>query len=94
MAAVTAVRVATATLSAATADVVTLTSKPAIAELVHHGNASDPIYFRVDGTTAVSAAAENEIVLAGERLRIALPDTGIASVISAGTVAYSLVAQS
>ena len=91
MAAVSAARIATATLVAATADAVTLTSKPQSAEVVHHGNVTNPIYVRADGTTAVSAAAENEVVLPGERLRIGLPRTGILSIISAGTATYTIV---
>lgn len=90
MAAVAATRIATATLTAGTADAVTLSSKPQTAEVVHHSNVTNPIYVRA-GATAVAAAAENDVVLPGERLRVTLPFSGVLSVISAGAATYSVV---
>jgi hypothetical protein len=91
MAAVAGVRSAHATLVAATADTVTLSGGGGKGgEIVNHG--TDAIYFRTDGVTAVAAADENEVVLGGERLSIELPSTGIVSLISAGTPAYSVIA--
>jgi hypothetical protein len=90
MAAVTGVRAATATLVAATLDTVTLSGGGGKrAEIVNHG--TDAIYFRTDGSNPVSAAAENEVVLGGERLSIVLPSNGIIRVISAGTPTYSVI---
>lgn len=90
MAAVNAIRSATATLVAATVDTVTLSGGGGkVAEIVNHGTGT--IYFRTDGTNPVSAAAENEVVLAGERLLRRLPANGIVRVISAGTPTYSVI---
>lgn len=90
MAAVAGIRSCHATLVAATADTVTLSGGGGKrAEIVNHGTGT--IYFRTDGTAAVSEADENEVVLANERLAINLPDTGILSVISAGTPTYSVI---
>lgn len=90
MAAVAGIRSAHATLAAATEDVVTLSGGAGrAAEIVNHG--SDAIYFRVDGTAAVSEADENEVVIGSERLSIYLPTSGAVSVISAGTPTYSVV---
>lgn len=90
MAAVAGIRSAHATLVAATADTVTLSGGAnRTAEIVNHG--SDAIYFRADGTTAVSEADENEVVIGGERLSIRLPSDGAISVISAGTPVYSVI---
>lgn len=92
MAAVSGVRAATATLVAATVDTVTLSGGgDCLGEIVNHSSA-DPIYYRSDGTNPVSAAAENEIVLAGERVGIRLPSNGAVRLISAGTPTYTVVA--
>ena len=90
MAAVAGIRAAHATLVADTADTVTMSGGARKrAEIVNHG--TDAIYFRTDGTTAVGLADENEVVLGGERLTINLSNTGIVSVISAGTPTYSVI---
>ena len=92
MAAVAGVRAAHATLVADTADTVTMSGGPGRrAEIVNHGDGA--IYFRVDGTTAVAAADENEVVLANERLAISLPSSGEISVIGASgtTPTYSVI---
>jgi len=90
MAAVAGVRSAHATLVAATADTVTISGGGGKGgEIVNHG--TDAIYFRTDGTAAVVAADENEVVLGSERLSIEIPTSGIISVISAGTPTYSIV---
>ena len=90
MAAVAGIRAAHATLVAATADTVTMSGgQGKAAEIVNHG--TDAIYFRVDGTAAVSAADENEVVIGSERLSVWLPDSGEVSVISAGTPTYSVI---
>lgn len=90
MAAVAGIRAAHATLAAATEDVVTLSGGVSLpGEIVNHG--TDAIYFRTDGTAAVAAADENEVVLGGERLSIRLPQSGVVSVISAGTPTYSVL---
>lgn len=52
----------TATLSAGVASDVTVTGRGAIL-IIHHGNVTDPVYFRNDGTTAVVAADNNKVVL-------------------------------
>ena len=61
------------------------------AEIVNHGTGA--IYFRSDGTTAVAAADENEVVLESERLAINLPNDGVLSVIGASgtTPTYSVI---
>jgi len=93
MAAVAGARAAHATLVADTADTVTMSEGPnKRGEIVNQG--TDVIYFRTDGTTAVSAADENEVVLGGERLSISLPGSGVVSVISAGTPTYSVIVTS
>ena len=90
MAAVAGIRSAHATLAADTEDVVTLSGGAGrAAEIVNHG--TDAIYFRTDGTAAVSAADENEVVIGSERLSIYLPSSGAVSVISAGTPTYSVI---
>lgn len=92
MATVTGSRAVTATLTADTADTVTLSGgKGKLAEIVNHG--SGAIYFRSDGTTAVAAADENEVVLANERLAYALPSNGELSIIGASgeTPTYSVI---
>lgn len=90
MAAVSGIRAATATLVAATVDTVTLTGAIGKgAEIVNQG--TDAIYFRTDGVAPVSAAAENEVVVGGERLAIEMSSTGVVSVISAGTPTYSVI---
>lgn len=92
MAAVSGARSCHATLAADTADAVTLTGGGGKrAEIVNHGTGA--IYFRSDGTTAVAAADENEVVLDNERLAISLPATGVLSVIGASgtTPTYSVI---
>lgn len=90
MAAVGGIRQATATLVAATADTVTLTGGAGRkCELTHHGDDTTAAYFRTDGTAAVSAADENEVILAGERITFNLGDSGAFSIISAGTPTYT-----
>ena len=93
MAAVAGIRSAHATLAASTADTVTLSGgSRKSAEIVNHG--TDAIYFRTDGTAAVEAADENEVVLGSERLSIRLGDAGEVSVISGGTPTYSVIVTS
>jgi len=78
---------------ASTADTVTLSGGGRkSAEIVNHG--TDVIYFRTDGTAAVEAADENEVVLGSERLAIKLGDDGEVSLISAGTPTYSVIVTS
>ena len=92
MAAVAGIHAATATLGAATEDVVTMSGPSrAPAEIIHHGDVTDAIYFRLDGVAAVSAADENQVLLANERLFIKLPSNNEISVISAGACTYSVV---
>ena len=91
MAAVAGIRSAHATLSADTADTVTLSGGARKrAEVVAHDGIC---YFRKDGTTAVAAADETEVVLSGERLSINLPDSGAISIIGASgeTPTYSVI---
>jgi len=91
MAAVAGIRSATATLGAATEDVVTMTGpKASNAELVHHGDATEVIYFRTDGGTAAVAADESQVLLAGERLSFRLSRSNVVSVISAGIPTYTV----
>lgn len=61
------------------------------AEIVHHGDATEVIYFRTDGVAAVAAADENQVLLASERLFIKLPSDNVISVISAGIPTYSVI---
>ena len=101
MAAETGVRSLHAELTASTEDTATLSACDKVgmrADLVHHGYlldgttaATEPIYFRLDGTAAAAQADETEIVLSGERVSIQLPATGQVSLISAGTPGYSLI---
>jgi len=101
MAAETGVRSLHAELTAATEDTATLSGADKVgmrADLVHHGYlldgttaATEPIYFRLDGTAAVAQADETEVLLSGERISVQLPESGQVSLISAGTPGYSLV---
>lgn len=92
---------ATATLGAGTADTVTLTSGPGLVEVTHHGNVSNPIYARGDGTAAVAAADENQVILPGQSLVVkanTIADgtssgrKSTVSLISAGAATYTVAA--
>lgn len=65
MAAQTCVHAQTATLSTTVADAITFTGKGKKLMVTNH-DATTALYFRIDGTTAVSAADENYVVLPGE----------------------------
>lgn len=88
----------TFTLSAGVAVSTTLQQYWDVVEVLNHST-TDKVYARSDGTTAVSAAANNEAVLPGERLSIRVQwdyttptaPTGIVSVISAGTPDVTVV---
>lgn len=92
MAATGGIRATTATLVADTADTCTMSGGAGKrAEIVNHGTGA--IYFRLDGTTPVAAADENEVVLENERLAISLPSSGIVNIIGASgtTPTYSVI---
>ncbi len=91
MAAVAGGRSATATLTAATVDTVTLNRQSQV-EIVHHGGA-DVIYFRVDDTDPVVAADDCEVLLPSERLTVHLDNNDL-KLISAGAMTYTVVAVS
>lgn len=94
MASHSAVRVQTFTLGAGVADDVTLSlSSIATLELVHHGNVTNPVYFRLDATTPVAAADENEVLLPNERLRVAARGgtTQVLGFISAGAATVTVI---
>ena len=94
MAANAGTRIAHGTLTANSEDVVTLSAavNGAQAEICHHGGSvTDPIFFRTDGVAAVKLADENQILLAGERLSIFMPKTGILSLISNGAAGYTVL---
>lgn len=84
MATDSAARSVTNTLTSTTADTVTITQTyPAIAVTNH--DASDFVYFRQDGTTAVAAANECTVVLPGTTvIRAANPN-------SSGQIVVSIV---
>ena len=91
MAAVAGARSATATLTAATVDTVTLSNAVGASKIGEIANSgTDPLYCRADGVAAVVAADECTIVLGGERLTIGLSAAGTVSVISAGTPTYTV----
>lgn len=82
----------TATLTAGAASNVTVTGRGAIL-VVHHGNVTNPVYFRADGTTAVAAADNNQVCLPGgwRVVRTADKDgTIVVSCISAGTATVTV----
>lgn len=84
MATDSAVRSVTNTLSGTTADTITLTQAwPAVAVTNH--DATDIVYFRQDGTTAVAAANNTTVVLPGATV------TSSASVNEDGDIVVSLV---
>lgn len=89
MAAVAGALSATATLSAATEDVVTLSAGAGgkMAEITNHG---DGVLYCRGGAAATVAGDESTVVLAGERLAVGLSSTGTLSVISAGTPTYTV----
>lgn len=99
MAAQSAARIQTATLTPASADTVTITDPVRAFEIVHHGDVNSAIYFRVGRATvptAVVAADENEVVLAGERIRVQCSpqrasEDQMISLISAGAATYSVI---
>lgn len=84
-------------LVANTVDDLRITGQHTTVELVHHSNSTSPVYFLVAKAAAVPsiAAANTEILLPGERLRIAgitYGGTGtFVSVISAGTPTVSVI---
>jgi hypothetical protein len=95
MAAVAGVRAATATLTADTADTVTLSGGSKLSgEIVNHGDGT--VWYRTDGTTAVAEADECYPVLANERLSIRLPESGEVSIIggSGETPTYTVLVTS
>jgi len=61
------------------------------AEIVHHGDVTDVIYFRLDGVTPVAAADENQVLLSGERLFVRLSPSNAIELISAGAATYSVI---
>ncbi len=93
MAAYTVARSKHATLVAATADSVTLSTDYQSAEVMNRATTGD-IYFTVDGTTPVSAADNTLVVPPGGSLVVTLPSSGagndVVKLISAGTPAYSV----
>lgn len=66
-----AVHTETVTLVAATVTTVTLTRQGRAYELAHHGNTTDPVYVRTDGTAPTVAGAECRVLLMGERITVA-----------------------
>jgi len=91
MAAVSGKSIATATLAAATEDVVTLTAGGGgkSAEITNHGD-DGVLYCRGDGTAATVAGDECTVVLAGERLAVGLTGDGTLSVIAAAAPTYTV----
>lgn len=79
-----------ATLTAASADTVTLNSPLNGVEIKNHGGGQ--IYFRVDGTPPVVGANDNEVIDSGES--VVLPNYGpiVVGLISSAGVAYSVTA--
>ena len=91
MAAVAGARSASATLAAATEDVVTLSTAVGASKLGEVANSgTDPIYARADGTAATVAGDECQVVLGGERLVMGLTAEGTISLISSGTPSYTV----
>lgn len=77
-------RSVTNTLSGTTADTVTLTQGWSAVDVTNH-DATDVIYFRMDGTTAVAAANGCSVLLPGQSKVVA------ASLNQAGQVVVSIV---
>ena len=93
----------TVTLTAATADTVTLTETGAVIQIIHHGTTTDPIYFTSGGganimlAAAAAATPTSEgdncrAVMSGTALNIAYPPASTACVklISAGANKYTV----
>lgn len=96
MTAYAATRVKTATLVANVVDSFEIEGNHSQLELVHHGNVSTPVYFKVAGAvTAPTVAGDNcEVVLSGERIaltRAGNSASSFVSVISAGAVTVTVV---
>jgi hypothetical protein len=90
MAAVGGTRAASATLTASTVDTVTLSGGGAkLIEVTHHGDASDVIWFRTDGTNPVAFADECGVLLASERITVEVGDAGELRLISDGVPSYT-----
>ena len=89
--------VKTATLAASTVDSITLTGPIQAVEIVHQGNVTNPIYVLVDDAVAApTVAGDNcEVVLSNERCRFSKIGSNlgstVVSIISAGTVTYTVV---
>lgn len=94
MAAVAGARAASATLTAATVDTVTLSRAAggSACEIINRG--PDAIWFRSDGVDPVAEAAECEIVLPSERLSTGAGRSGVVKLISTGASKYTVVATS
>lgn len=89
MATHTAVKSVHKTLSSTTADTVNLNNEWTILEVINRSGTAS-VYVRADGTTAVAAADNTDIVLPGEAVLInRIPSAGI-SVVGDGN-AYSVI---
>lgn len=89
MATHTAVKSVHKTLSSTTADTVNLNNEWTILEVINRSGTAS-VYVRADGTTAVAAADNTDIVLPGEAVLInRIPAAGI-SVVGDGN-AYSVI---
>lgn len=76
-------------------DSITITGQHTGVEIVHHGDNTTPVYFLIStaATVPVAVADDTEVILPGERLRLAVPNRGatVVSVVSAGTPRISVI---
>jgi hypothetical protein len=85
MAAQTAVRAQHATLTTTAADAITFSGVGSKVRVTNH-DATTSLYFRVDGTTAVSLADETFVVLPGQSREVFLGINRVVSVVGNGNV--------
>jgi hypothetical protein len=82
MAANSGVTAVTATLGAGVADTFALTGLTDEVLITNHGNIAGVAYFRLDGTAAVGAAANNGVILGGQQRRVRAGAAGAVKTIS------------
>jgi hypothetical protein len=81
VAAVGGIQTAHATLTTTTADTVTLTGQGVSLAVTNH-DATEKLWFRIDGSTAVALADENFIVLPGTTKVLGVTTTAASAIVS------------
>ena len=66
----------TDTLTATVVTTMTFTGAPRLFEVVHHGDADNPVWIRTDGVDPVDSADECDVILPGERVPFVWAEAG------------------